>query len=205
MVLTVFAGNPDSGAPAGGWDRRGGFATEGEAATTRRLEDGEGCRLVGAEPAWLPFSEADYRATLDEDAVWSAASDAVGPAGSVLVPGFPLTNPDHAWVFELFVRRANPRLRIGLYAEQPYRYTARKERPRLQVPGLLSRTLRESSEWIRPGARPRDIWTKRRALLAYRSQMPLLGLSQRRWRKLNGMLLHESAHRGEAIMWLRSP
>lgn len=204
-VVTVFAGDPDSRRPAGGWDRRGGFATEGEAATARRREDRNACRLVGAEAFWLPFSEADYRETLDGDAVWSALSDAIEPAGSVLVPGFPLTNPDHAWLLELFVRRADPGLRIGLYAEQPYRYTARKECPRPQVPDHLSRTPRESSDWIELGARPRGVWTKRRAVLAYRSQMPLLGFSQRRSRKLNGMLVHEALHGGEAIVWLRGP
>ena len=36
VVLTVFAGNPESDLPAGGWDSRAGFATEGEASRARR-------------------------------------------------------------------------------------------------------------------------------------------------------------------------
>jgi LmbE family N-acetylglucosaminyl deacetylase len=203
-ILTVFAGNPDSRAPAGGWDRRGGFATEGDAARARRLEDEEACRLVGAEPAWLQFSEADYRASIDEDAIWSAVAEAVDRlnAEAALIPGFPLTNPDHALISGLLVKRGVPCRRLGLYAEQPYRYTARAVRPRLGVPSTIPRTLPEGARWRSAGVDLRDVRTKRRAILAYRSQLTLLGLSRQRNMKLNRMLLHETLRRGEAIMWL---
>src|SRR5512144_2582409 len=38
-LLTVLGCDPASAAQAGGWDRRGGFATEGESALARREED----------------------------------------------------------------------------------------------------------------------------------------------------------------------
>jgi LmbE family N-acetylglucosaminyl deacetylase len=59
-VLTVLACDPSSPARAGGWDRRAGFATEGEAARVRREEDEEACTLLGAAPRWLPFGSSDY-------------------------------------------------------------------------------------------------------------------------------------------------
>src|SRR5712692_1758346 len=66
-VLTVFAGDPESTRPSGGWDRRAGFNTEGEAATARRVEDLEACRTVGAAPTWLSFAPGAYRDPRDPD------------------------------------------------------------------------------------------------------------------------------------------
>ena len=47
---------------AGGWDRRGGFATEGESARARREEDRRACAVLGATPVWLPVRERRLRA-----------------------------------------------------------------------------------------------------------------------------------------------
>lgn len=199
-VLTVFAGDPASDTPAGGWDSRGGFATEGEAATARRAEDCEACSIVGAEPSWLPFGDGDYAQGRDHGEVFVAVVGTLAGADAVLVPGFPLTNPDHAWLAELLLGRALPCPRVGLYAEQPYRYMVRGERRRLDVPGEISRRLPHGIEWTYP-ARSFDLPLKRRAILAYRSQLPLLGLSAKRHRKLHRMLLDEALHRGEAIAW----
>ena len=199
-VVTVFAGDPDSVLPAGGWDRRCGFATEGEATTARRLEDQEACRIVGAEPSWLSFSEADYSRTRDRDGVWSALVDRIADADAMLVPGFPLTNPDHAWLSEVLIEHGLPSHRIGLYAEQPYRYMVRAQRRRLQAPAQLA-ALGEKLEWTHGGARARDLLRKRRAILAYGSQLPRLGLTQNHSKKLYGMLLDDLRH-GEAIAWV---
>lgn len=201
-VLTVFAGVPDSSVPAGGWDRRGGFATEGEAATARRLEDREACHLVGAEPSWLAFSEADYAGVRDEEAVWMAVAEAVVDAEAVLIPGFPLTNPDHAWLCRSLLRRRLPCRRMGFYAEQPYRYMVRGQDRRLRAPDFLEPSRLQSSRWRRPAAGLADRRAKRRAILAYTSQMALLGFSRDRWLKLNRMLRHEALHGGEAVLWL---
>jgi LmbE family N-acetylglucosaminyl deacetylase len=200
-VLTVFAGVPESTKPAGGWDRRGGFATEGDAVTARRLEDREACSIVGAEPSWLSFSEADYAGPRDEEAVWAAVADAVEQAHAALVPGFPLANADHAWIARALLRRPLPCSRVGLYAEQPYRYRERKQQRRLRVPEFLARP---GLRWTRPAASIADRRTKRRAILAYRSQMPLLGFSRDGWRMLDAMLRHEGLHRGEAVLWLQT-
>jgi LmbE family N-acetylglucosaminyl deacetylase len=200
-VLTVFAGDPASDTPAGGWDSRGGFATEGEAATARRAEDREACSIIGAEPAWLPFGDGDYAQGRDRGEVSAAVVGIVAGADAVLVPGFPLTNPDHAWLAELLLGQALPCARVGLYAEQPYRYMVRGERRRLDVPGQISLRVPPGVEWTYP-ARSSDLLLKRRAILAYQSQVALLGFSAKRHRKLHRMLLDEALSRGEAIAWL---
>jgi LmbE family N-acetylglucosaminyl deacetylase len=199
-VLTVFAGDPASDTPAGGWDSRGGFATEGEAATARRAEDREACSIIGAEPAWLPFGDGNYAQGRDRREVFAAVVGTLAGADSVLVPGFPLTNPDHAWLAELLLGQALPCARVGLYAEQPYRYMVRGERRRLDVPGQISLRVPHGVEWTYP-ARSSDLLLKRRAILAYQSQVRLLGFSAKRHRKLHRMLLDEALHRGEAIAW----
>jgi LmbE family N-acetylglucosaminyl deacetylase len=199
-VLTVFAGDPASDTPAGGWDSRGGFATEGEAATARRAEDREACSIVGGEPSWLPFGDGNYAQGRDRSEVFVAVVGTIAGADAVLVPGFPLTNPDHAWLAELLLGQALPCARVGLYAEQPYRYMVRGERRRLDVPAQISPQLPHGIEWTYP-ARSSDLPRKRRAILAYRSQVALLGFSAKRHRKLHRMLLDEALHRGEAIAW----
>jgi LmbE family N-acetylglucosaminyl deacetylase len=180
-VLTVFGCDPSSREPANGWDARGGFATEGEAATARRLEDREACRIVGAEPQWLPFRGGGYTPVKDVDAISAAILGKVSGADAVLVPGFPLRNDDHAWLAGLLNERPPPSTRLGRYVEQPYAYTVRKEQPL-------------SGEWERPRVTLTHRLRKRRAVLAYGSQLPLLSLSARR---LNLLLLQS-----EAISWI---
>ncbi len=179
-VLTVFGCDPTSRAPANGWDARGGFATEGEAATARREEDREACRHVGAEPHWLPFRGGGYTPDKDADAISAAILANISGADAVLVPGFPLRNDDHAWLATLFNERPPPSTRLGRYVEQPYAYTMRKEQPL-------------SGEWEEPRVTVPDRLRKRRAVLAYASQLPLLSLGRR---QLNLLLLQ-----GEAISW----
>ena len=91
-----------------------------------------------------------------------------------LVPGFPLTNPDHAWVSDLFTKRLST-ARLGLYAEQPYRYMVRRERSEPEPPPAFDD--RASVAWTstRPGLAGYRL--KRKAIRAYASQLPLLGLA----------------------------
>ena len=118
-LLTVLALDPGSDSPAGGWDRRAGFVTEGEAARARREEDRAACAALGATPRWLPFGSVDYERHGDDTAVWDAVHQVVDGAEVVLVPGSPLEHPDHAWLHDLLVARL-PATSTALYAEQPY-------------------------------------------------------------------------------------
>ena len=114
--------DPDSTAPAGGWDRRGGFATEGESARARREEDRPRVRRARRDAGVAPVRERRLRAPRRRgrrcvDAVVAPRSTG---ADVVLVPGFPLSHPDHDWLVRTLVAGALGRWRVALYAEQPY-------------------------------------------------------------------------------------
>lgn len=120
VVLTVLAGDPGSVDPPGVWDRRCGFASAGEAARLRRLEDRAACDVLGATPVWLPYGDEQQRARGGTDGeIWTQLLPHLDPAAAVLVPGHPLTHRDHAWLTRLVVGRF-PADRTLLYAEQPY-------------------------------------------------------------------------------------
>lgn len=173
-LLTVLGCDPGSAAPSGGWDRRGGFATEGEAAQGRRDEDRRACAVVGATPVWLPFGSVDYERHGNEAEVRRAVARAVAGADTVLLPGFPLTHPDHEWLVRTLVPHVEPDTaraahRFGLYAEQPY--TRRVGGPP-EVPAWLA----GDASFEPRRAAPRDRLAKWRAIQEYRSQLPLLGM-----------------------------
>jgi LmbE family N-acetylglucosaminyl deacetylase len=156
-LLTVLALDPSSTTPTSGWDRRAGFATEGEAARARRAEDTEACTHLDVTPSWRPYGSVDLDRHGDDDEIWAAVVDVLAAAEVVLVPGSPLTHPDHAWLHALVSSRL-PAAKVARYAEQPY-------------------TLRAGDEpYTRVAAGARDRLAKWRAIRAYRSQLPLLGM-----------------------------
>jgi len=176
-LLTVLGCDPDSTAPAGGWDRRSGFATEGESARARREEDRRACALVGATPVWLPFGSGDYERHADEDDVRKAVADTLDGADLVLVPGFPLTHPDHEWLVRTLVSDFQPDTGLGpgrtrLYSEQPY---TRRVGMQPHLPAWLAELVgRAVFEPVPVGLR--DRFAKWRAIREYRSQLPLLAM-----------------------------
>ena len=156
-LLTVFALDPASNAPTGGWDRRAGFLTEGDAARARREEDRVACSILGVTPRWLPFGSVDFDRHGDD-------ARRVGRGGRrgrrsvlVLVPGSPLTHPDHAGSNRLVFERSAA-VPVARYAEQPYTFKARGAPFDPVAVGL------------------RDRVAKWRAIRAYRSQLPLLAM-----------------------------
>lgn len=172
-LLTVLACDPDSEAPAGGWDRRGGFATEGQSARARREEDRRACAAIGATPVWLPFGSVDYARHGDEDDVRRAVEEAVAGADVVLLPGFPLTHPDHEWLARTLGAGAVAGCgRLGVYAEQPY---TRREGREPEVPASVAGAM-GGSVFAPVRARLRDRLAKWRAIRRYRSQLRLLGM-----------------------------
>ena len=163
-LLTVLACDPDSTAPAGGWDRRGGFATEGESARGRREEDRRACDALGATPVWLAFGSVDYDRHGDEVDVRDAIAAALRGADSVLCPGFPLTHPDHAWLARILDEDVLGTRRVARYAEQPYTLRATAD------------PAEGAARFARSPVRIDDRVAKWRAIRCYASQLPLLGM-----------------------------
>jgi LmbE family N-acetylglucosaminyl deacetylase len=172
VLLTVFGLDPESSVVTEGWDRRAGFATEGEAARARRAEDDAACAILGVTPRWLPFGSVDFDRHGSEDDVWAAVGGVVFDAELVFVPGSPLTHPDHALLHRLAVKQL-PSATVALYAEEPY-------------------TIRQRG---RPFAASRPPPTARvakwRAVREYRSQLPLLAMTSVRRGPLRLALANE--------------
>lgn len=171
-LLTIFACDPASEAQTRGWDARAGFGTEGKAARARREEDQRACAIVGAVPVWLPFGSVDYERHGDEEAVRAAVESALDNADAVLLPGSPLSHPDHEWLVRALVGRV-PFRSLGLYAEQPYAHRAASE-PKTTV--WLEDALGTTIRFEHVAAGRRDRLAKWRAIRKYRSQLPLLGM-----------------------------
>jgi LmbE family N-acetylglucosaminyl deacetylase len=172
-LLTVLGCDPDSTTPAGGWDRRGGFATEGESARARRDEDRRACAAIGATPVWLPFGSVDYERHGDDGDVRRAVADAVDEADLAFLPGSPLTHPDHEWLGQTLTAGGLGCRRIALYAEQPY---TRRSGAEPQVPAWASEAVGGASAFEPVHTQLRDRLAKWRAIRHYRSQLPLLGM-----------------------------
>jgi LmbE family N-acetylglucosaminyl deacetylase len=178
-VLTVLAGDPQSSASAGPWDRRAGFATAGEAAARRRAEDRGACELLGIRPTWLRYSDHQYqRGGSDEEIAADVAREA-GDADIVLVPAYPLSHPDHAWLAALLAGVPFS-ARVGRYVEQPYAvWEGAPPEP-----------------YRRLAATARDRVAKLRAARAYTSQ-----LGQLDERVVLRTARYEAARGGEAVNW----
>jgi LmbE family N-acetylglucosaminyl deacetylase len=183
-VVTVFAGDPDSTVPAGEWDSRAGFRTEGDAARARRREDELACRDVGARPVWLPFGDHQYPPNDDDDAVAAAVESAVASADTVLVPAFPLLHDDHARLLALVERNGLCGRRLGRYVEQPY--------------AAVWSDRSAADGWLPLAAGLPDRLTKLRACRRYATQLPLLSLSGP---VLRPLFRYEAARGGESVKW----
>jgi LmbE family N-acetylglucosaminyl deacetylase len=196
-VLTVFGYGPTSMAPAGPWDQKSGFITEADAAKKRREEDARACRFLGATPRWLDFGAEPYERRGSPEEIRSAVHAQIAGADCVLIPGFPLSHPDHLELAQLLLGAAIP-CRVGLYAEQPYQYYERKTMDAaMRAPGIDS--LVGPLHWNRVRAERSERHAKTRAVRSYRSQLWQLGLSHI---GLYRMLWHEASLGGEAIAWL---
>ncbi len=199
-VLTVLACDPESTAPTRGWDSRAGFATEGEAARARRLEDAAACAVLGAEPRWLAFGSVDYERHGADADVTAAVADALVDANVLLLPGAPLSHPDHAWLVGALAGTELGGRRLGLYAEQPYLARAGDAAAR-EVPAWLCQALGCRPQLERASTLLRDWLAKRRATRCYRSQLPLLALSGGGVARLERHLWAELRKGGERL-WL---
>ena len=202
-VVTVFAGEAESMAPAGDWDAWSGFLTAGEAARARRAEDLSACAVLGATCVQLPFPDDQYERRADDATVSQAIAECVSGADVVLAPGFPLLHPDHARLVRMVLRSDFVSGRIALYVELPYAVSVLSRGGSPKVPDTLGDLITTDVEFrsVRSGTRAR--LTKWRALRCYRSQIGRLGRllgggSSTPWR----LLVAERRVGGEALAWL---
>lgn len=214
-VATVFAGDPEISAEAGPWDVACGFADARAAVRGRREEDARACAILGATPVWLPFDDVEYEPEHDADAIWAALEPSLDGAGLVLTPGFPLAHPDHEWVTRLLVARCDAPL--AFYTEQPYanleaigrgygrdalgkalrialRTPAGRRAQTPQPHDTINGLLDAPATWVAAGADRAARDAKRRAILAYDSQVPNLG-----GRLLERIRLYERGWGGEGV------
>jgi LmbE family N-acetylglucosaminyl deacetylase len=195
QVATVFADVPSSVAPASPWDRKCGFSTEGQAARARREEDRQACAVLGAEPRWLNFGDECYERRGSDDDIWSAVTSVTRGADCVFIPGFPLLNPDHAYLSELLLRKGLTGRQTVLYAEQPYVF-AQKLKVGAAIASPLNSLIGAEPTWEHVRTERAHRQAKRKAVRFYRSQLYQLGL---RNIGLYRMLWREAAHGGETV------
>jgi LmbE family N-acetylglucosaminyl deacetylase len=173
-IITVLAGDPQSAALAGSWDRSAGFQTEEEAVEARRREDVDACATVGATPVWLPFGDLTYGRRASDTEIWRALLEALVSVGTVLVPGFPLVHPDHGWLAGLALTQQSSLPRCALYVEQPYAYHLGSFEPATELPSAIRTLVGGPVTWQPLAMGRKHRRTKRRAMRAYRSQLRLL-------------------------------
>ncbi|MDP9861260.1 MULTISPECIES: PIG-L deacetylase family protein [Streptosporangium] len=196
VIVTALGGVP--GGQVSAWDRLCGFASAEETARERRAEDARACEILGADQVALAHPDvpaAGLRLRELED--FLAAH--VTPDTRVLVP-MGIGNADHEAVRDQALEAL---WRAGVqepwvYADLPYAAAAREwgtasaDRALAATPPV--RALAERHR-IRPVLRIRlegAEWTvKRRAVLAYASQLAPLACDYGEFLAVPGPLQHE--------------
>jgi LmbE family N-acetylglucosaminyl deacetylase len=185
-VITVLAGDPDQAYPAGSWDRATGFRTSGEAARVRREEDRRACQILGARPVWFPFHDEQYLRGGSDEEIGERLRSHLMMADAVLVPGYPLSHPDHAWASAL-VLAMGLQVPVGLYAEQPYLVSLGHSTYRKGVGGWI---LPPIPAWLPPAAASNEGEAESSASETDRAQLPRLSESPSQgWPDLHGRWL----------------
>lgn len=203
-AVTVLSGDTESAAAADESIRRAGFASAGEASRARRAEDHVACRLVGADPIWLPFADNDNEPPPSDEEIRSELRQRLEGYDAVLLPGCPLHHPDHRSISRLTLEALGPGRRIGLYVEQPYaawRALSRSGRSsrELQCAQSLQQLRLEvepAGRWLRGPGGPADWLVKQKAIGLYRSQVRVLRKFPR-----TRIFVDEARHGGEAVLW----
>jgi LmbE family N-acetylglucosaminyl deacetylase len=172
LVVTVFAGGPQSWATPTTWDAAAGFGPGVDAISRRRREDREALALLGADPVWLPFWDSQYGHTPEKADVTAALADTlVSFDPSVVLIPFGLWHSDHRLVHEAAVALLphHRRRRWVAYEDAIYRRFPdaglEERRADLQARGIATVPL--------PSSGPASAG-KRRSLACYRSQLRAL-------------------------------
>lgn len=192
IVLTVFAGLPPAATALPEWDAACGFASARDAMKARREEDRSALTIVGAEPRWMDFLDAQYREGRAPVNLMARIGQALAEAdASTVALPLGLFHEDHRLVSDAT---------IAAVRERPARLLAWEEPNYRAVDDLLDRRLEAlRAQGLDPQrtATPRmSPGLKRLAVASYASQ--LRGLASA------GRPGHDDLHREEAY-WVLQP
>jgi LmbE family N-acetylglucosaminyl deacetylase len=181
VVATVCCASPGVGVPAGGWDRRCGFARADEAAARRGAEDLAALEILGATQRRLPFCDEQYsayrQATFEADIVAAVGAllDELQPQRCLFPVG--VRHGDH----QLTRRAARAALQKTAwcqaiaYADLPYSINSSRDlRKALAQSGLADADGERFEEVAQPSR-------KGKAFECYSSQLEQLGIDHPRW------------------------
>jgi LmbE family N-acetylglucosaminyl deacetylase len=196
LVVTVFAGLPAAGCDVPWWDRLTGATDSRRRVMERLAEDDEALALLGVPTVRLDELDEQYRtAPLDAEALARRIADAIGGASEVWLPAGVGGNTDHLAVRESGRHAVTlmdaPLQQVRLYADVPYTavygwprwVSGRPADPYLEADWWLEQDLpRRGLDPATLVPKPRlltadELALKRRAVAAYRSQLPALQLT----------------------------
>ncbi|MEV0418730.1 PIG-L deacetylase family protein [Streptosporangium canum] len=196
VIVTALGGAP--GEELSAWDRLCGFASAEETARERRAEDARACEILGVDQVALAHPDAPV-AGLRLRELEGFLAGHVTPETRVLIP-MGIGNADHEAVRD---QALDALRKIGarppwVYADLPYAAAVREWGTASADQALAGkppvRALAERRR-IRPELRIRlegDEWTaKRRAVLAYASQIAPLACDYGEFLAMPGPLQHE--------------
>lgn len=188
LVITVFAGVPDPGIKAPPWDIATGFSSGHQAVLTRREEDSESMRRLGARSAWLNFWDGQYgRSYQTTDLVLALKTILQERGGTILMP-LGLAHPDHLLTSNACLAVREVLLLAQQYTaygatDHPINWLVYEEAIYRRVPGLVVDRL---AAWKQAGLGmcavkfpTSSVKKKAHAVDAYQSQLPLFGAAKR--------------------------
>ncbi len=196
VIVTVLGGVP--GERHSAWDRLCGFASAEETARERRAEDARACEILGVDQVVLDYPDVPA-AALRLRGLEDFLTEHVTPETRVLVP-MGIGNADHEAVRDqaLDTLQKIAVTEPWIYADLPYAAVVREWGGDAAAEALAAkppvRALTERRR-IRPELRIRleeAEWTvKRRAVLAYASQLAPLACDHGEFAAMPGPLQHE--------------
>jgi len=179
VLVTVFAGDVSSDGLASYWDARRGVAEKSAVLGARRREDAAAAEVLGARSVWLPFDDGAYVSLRDPDVIWAALAPLLDDADAVLLPGWPLSHPDHRFTSLLVVERAPAHLPLLFFAEMPYGahpVAMAKGFLKGRRSALLAHAYGGVLEWRRSPVTKDDFAAKQAAVHCYAGELETLGL-----------------------------
>ncbi|WP_440099531.1 PIG-L deacetylase family protein [Streptosporangium sp. H16] len=196
VIVTVLGGA--LGGALSAWDRLCGFASAEETARERRAEDARACEILGVDQVVLDNPDVPA-ARLPLDDLETFLTEHVTPRTRVLVP-MGIGNADHEAVRDRALDGLEKveALERWAYADLPYAAAVREwgssaagpalaDRP--PVRALAGRHRLEAKTW--PRLEGEEWALKRRAVLAYASQIAPLACDHGEFLAMPGPLQHE--------------